>query len=1064
MSSAIRQENLYGAEDWRIIYTSFKNAEFQSYDFDTLRGAMIQYLQLNYPEEYNDYIQSSEFVALIDLVAYVGQNLSFRMDLNARENILDTAEKRESVLRIARMLSYKPKRVRPAEGLLQVIAVKTTEQLIDSTGFNLANQLITWGADPSEIEYEQFIRIIDSALSTNNKFGTPLQKVINTVSGDRFEIYQFNNINRKTEYPVASNINNKEYGFDVLPVELSDQGIIQQVVPNESTAFSVLYRNDGRGTGSIRTGFFCLVKEGIQLNQSFKFDSPKANAVIDLTDTANISEDDFYVQSLDVHGNVIKNWTRVGAIDYSNLVVNNFGNSNKDLFEVIYSDADITSIKFGDGLFSNSASGIIRVWYRIAENDFLKVKSGDINNRTFEIDYVNADGENHTMQLTVKLQENMTTGLPSENVDEIKANAPEAFYSKNRMVTGDDYAGFLPTLNNDSLLLKVENRTFSGYSRYVDLNDPSGKSRPLVEFADDGYIYEIEDVANLAVADKSGERPIDLIEKHIENKLSDIHLLNFYYGKLDLDNTNDSTKFRLLNFTESEFNWNPVYIDTLSSNGYITSNTETIPTRLGLTTWGPMRYVRPGSLLKLNAPGGDIWTIVNDIRGDGLGQEDDNGNYTGLLVNGHGTVEIDKSVNAKCSIQSAVPAFPRIFDDNTRAKITEFIVAKKPFALVLDHTQLKWITVDTTILPIDKTSKWNTDSYRTGWLFYFERSAESWVINYRILDYVFGSESLLRFYNINFASTSNPNYKAVGRDDIAVLTMNANKKVITQAQYRVTGYYNYADGYTDNSKVKITPLDADKNSLPDDPLHFKKVVGDQQIGLKTYKEGDFTYLIPTAATDPLAVQVVPGTAGLPFKWAHTIFIDQTLNPSLTNIVDAYVLTKSYNDDFVKWKNKGAQGLPPDTPTSEELYRSFKNLITYKMATDEVVFHPVSFKPLFGATADENLQAQFKVVKYEKSKMTDNELKSKVLTAIDKFFAIGNFDFGETFYFTELAAYIHASLKTDIKSVVIVPVKSTSTFGTLFQITPNKNELITSTATVNDIVVIKDITDQTIRKA
>jgi hypothetical protein len=155
---------------------------------------------------------------------------------------------------------------------------------------------------------------------------------------------------------------------------------------------------------------------------------------------------------------------------------------------------------------------------------------------------------------------------------------------------------------------------------------------------------------------------------------------------------------------------------------------------------------------------------------------------------------------------------------------------------------------------------------------------------------------------------------------------------------------------------------------------------------------------------------------------------------------------------------------PETPTSEELKREFKNLESYKMATDEVVFHPVAFKTLFGSSADENLQAQFKVIKYAKSKITDNELKSKVLSAIDSFFAIGNFDFGETFYFTELAAYIHAKLKTDINSVVIVPVSSTSTFGTLFQITPNKNELLTSTATVNDIVVIKEITDQNIRKA
>lgn len=1068
MSAPIRQENLYGAEDWRLVYTSFKNAEFQSYDFDTLRSAMIEYLQLNYPEEYNDYIQSSEFVALVDLVAFVGQNLSFRMDLNARENILDTAEKRESVLRIARMLSYKPKRVRPAEGLLQVVAVRTTEQIIDSTGANLSNQLVTWGSDPSELDYERFIKIIDSGLNSTNKFGTPVQKVVNSVSGDKFEIYQFNNINRKTEYSIPAVINGSNYNFDVVPVQLSDDGIIEQINPTESTAFTLLYRNDGKGTGSIRTGFFALTKQGSQLSQVFRFDAPKANAVIDLYATANISEDDFYVQTLDIQGNVVKNWTRVGAIDTSNLVVNQYGNSNKDLYEVIYSDADITSIKFGDGLFSNSAEGIIRVWYRLAENDFLKVKAGDVSNKVIELDYINADGESHSIELTVKLQESMTTGIPGENVDEIKVNAPEAFYSKNRMVTGDDYAGLLPTLNNNSLLLKAENRTFAGYSRYTDLNDPTGKSRSLVEFADDGYMYYDEGIKTVSIADKAGVRPIDFIEEYLEPKLSNVSLLNFYYGKLDLENTNSNKKFKLINVQDKQYKWNPAFVDGSSANGYITNknvDNADVVARLGFTTWGDLRAIRPGSLIKLE----NSWIIVNDIKGNGLGQEDETGDYTGLLANGHGTVEINKPVSAVSTLQSIVPAFPRTFDENTRAVISEYLIKGasnpstiKSFAITLDHTQPKWTVVDTSELELSKDAWENSTSILNSWLFYLERTVSGWVINYRTLDYVFGSDSLIRFYNINFASTQDPNFKTIGTDKISVITMS-NNKLVPQATYTVTGYYNYKDGYTDNSKVKITPLDVDNDLLPDDPNHFIKVVGNNLIGLKNIEEDEFTYLVPSSVNESV-VGPIPGTTGLSFKWSHDTYIDQTLNPSLTNIVDVYVLTKSYNEEFIKWKNKGATGLFPEPPTSEQLKREFKNLDNYKMATDEVIFHPVTFKILFGASAEENLQAQFKVVKYAKSKMTDNELKSKVLAAIDSFFAIGNFDFGETFYFTELAAYIHAKLKTDINSVVIVPVSSESTFGTLFQITPNKNELITSTATVNDIVVIKEITDQNIRKA
>ena len=99
MSSTNRQNRLLLAEDWKKVYQSFRNAEFKSYDFDNLRRTMINYLRQNYPEDFNDYVESSEYVALIDLIAYIAQALSFRVDLNARENFLETAERRNSVLR-----------------------------------------------------------------------------------------------------------------------------------------------------------------------------------------------------------------------------------------------------------------------------------------------------------------------------------------------------------------------------------------------------------------------------------------------------------------------------------------------------------------------------------------------------------------------------------------------------------------------------------------------------------------------------------------------------------------------------------------------------------------------------------------------------------------------------------------------------------------------------------------------------------------------------------------------------------------------------------------------------
>ena len=71
---------------------------------------MISYLRKQFREDFNDFVESSEYIALIDLIAFFGQSLAYRQDLNARENFLETAQRRDSILRLANLLAYQPKR------------------------------------------------------------------------------------------------------------------------------------------------------------------------------------------------------------------------------------------------------------------------------------------------------------------------------------------------------------------------------------------------------------------------------------------------------------------------------------------------------------------------------------------------------------------------------------------------------------------------------------------------------------------------------------------------------------------------------------------------------------------------------------------------------------------------------------------------------------------------------------------------------------------------------------------------------------------------------------------
>jgi hypothetical protein len=57
----------------------------------------------------------------------------------------------------------------------------------------------------------------------------------------------------------------------------------------------------------------------------------------------------------------------------------------------------------------------------------------------------------------------------------------------------------------------------------------------------------------------------------------------------------------------------------------------------------------------------------------------------------------------------------------------------------------------------------------------------------------------------------------------------------------------------------------------------------------------------------------------------------------------------------------------------------------------------------------------------------------------------------------LSAYLYNALSPDVLSILIVPKLSTSNFGSLFQIQSQRDEILISAATVNDVEVIDVIT-------
>ncbi len=114
--------------------------------------------------------------------------------------------------------------------------------------------------------------------------------------------------------------------------------------------------------------------------------------------------------------------------------------------------------------------------------------------------------------------------------------------------------------------------------------------------------------------------------------------------------------------------------------------------------------------------------------------------------------------------------------------------------------------------------------------------------------------------------------------------------------------------------------------------------------------------------------------------------------------------------------------------------------------------------MFGPQAAPEYQVIFKVVKVAGTTYSDNEVKSFVKSQIDAYFALTNWDFGQSFFFTEMATYIQVNLATIVASIVPVPVNGQARFGNLFEIVAQPNEIFISGATVNNIVIVASLTE------
>lgn len=1169
MAQGARQSNLFAAEDFSVIYESFSQANFQAYDFDTIRTAMVEYINTNYPESFNDWISSSEFVSLIELMAFLGHNLAFRADLGSRENYLSTAERRESALRIAEFLNYTPTRNIVASGLLKIDAVRTTETVYDVNGRSLANTDVQFEDVNDPDTYQNFLTVMNAVFQTSSRFGSPFAKFIS--NGITNEIYKTNSINNQVNYDFNNRINNTRATFGIHSVYYNQNAQrLEEKTPNPYSSIDILYRNDNSGVNSPDTGFFVGFKQGSLNFKDFKIDNPQANMVIDINDS-NVANGNIWVQTIDDAGRPATNWTRIDRLFGANAIFNGTDASQRNVFTVSSRENDEVSIVFGDGRFANIPRGTIRVWYRTGLNRTYTLSPTGFGPVVFSFEYIGSDGNTHTATVSCSLKSSVSNASQRESIDSIKVNAGRFFATQDRMITADDYSIFPLTASENIRKIKSINRVHSGHSRFRNHHDPTATYSDASMYTDDLYIYKDDVTTRSLINLPTTLNSEQLFQRYIRTILDNAEVKNFYYerhnygepstynARYAYSNTADAINFATsTNGTDTNtYRWNQVSKGSNTCTGYLTYNS--LVQRLGDSATYPMRKLEQNSLIEfITAPyklgyiktieiinggsgyttaptatiagagtgasvsanidgtgkvvsvsiidsgqnytsetnisftGGDgtgasarvnvvdadtVWTRVVSLYQDGIGIDNAVGQPTGVDPTGRGAVVLSRVVPSSARIKRIVPSWESDVTSDIKTEIISKITNKNSFGLYYEPSSQEWRVIDSANLPSNTTTLnaatlwsrlYEADNSETGrdnsWLIRINFGTDNWEILTRKTRYVIGSDQKLKFNNLNFQETFSSETLKPSKDNFKILNINTvsdsdSRKINKDYKFNTVGYFVYSDGYTDPNKVRVSLADPDNDGFPNDPTAFTDIVNSSTLKLKTVQSGTDQYQVPDANG---TVEKVGRTA-LHSQYNRISDINQVIDPASTNIIDTYVLLRSYETSFRTWANyDGRSYTKPAAPTIGELSQMFASLNTKKAVSDQVIYRPVKFKILFGSLANSELQARFHVTRTTNATMSDNEIKQQVVTLINNYFNIDNWDFGETFYFTELATYIHNNMIGQVAQINIQPVDTQASTDALFEINNDSDEMFmpiieTSSIIVNDNVLINPTT-------
>ena len=794
--------------------------------------------------------------------------------------------------------------------------------------------------------------------------------------------------------------------------------------------------------------------------------------------------------------------------------------SVRRIFAVASRFNDQVSYTFGDGVFSEIPVGTFRAYVRAGNALTYTIDPNEMQNLSVTISYISRVGRTETLTLGLELQTPVSNAQARETLANIKQRAPSRYYTQNRMVNGEDYNNFPYTLYSSIIKSKAINRSSVGVSKNLDLLDPTGKYSSTNSFASDGGMYQNSTNGTALLTINSSGDIIAFLTGTLAALLDSNRAKQYYSQNYTRYNVNTQSGDGVVYWQEQTVDANSLtgyfYNIVGSANTPIAVGTYSTHNMKYVSKGAMMKFTAPtGTYFDDNnrlvngiaGPSDNtyIWTTVLNVIGDGYN------NGEGAFSNGTGPITLNGYVPNGAIVSTILPAFDNSLPNTVLVEARTRMELNQNFSLIFDNSltigQDRW-----------SIGAYNASNYFVNLT---SLGGNRYSASYRSLAYYFGSVADTRFTFENGKLVYDPFTGKVLQDFVKVLVTNtqpgSNNALAKPVQVSVIGQTVESDGYVNDFEVEIASIDVNDRTLVSNPDFFTEVTGyvngSANIGVYTffeliqdavnlsryqlipssevvyqyasktqievvkyeYPEGQLFYAYSdnlfyitiqdqTVNTPYYVVTEQPqyimqsGRQGLQFQYRHNSNNTTRIDPATTNIIDLYVVTQAYYTAYQNWiQDTTGTVVEPDRPTINELQQAYGTVNDYKMLSDSVILNSVVFLPLFGPKAPAQLRATVKVIKSSTTNASDSEIRSAVLSAMNTYFDINNWTFGDTFYFSELSAYLHAQVGELISSAVLVPNDPTMNFGDLYEIKAAPYEIFANGATANDVLVIAALT-------